>query len=328
MELPRVSFVICTLNCKDFTERCLRSIRAQDYPQENVEIIVVDSYSTDGTIEVARSYGARVILTKIRGYMEGKGMPKAMGCDNARGDIVITIDSDNKLVEKDWIRRMIYPLMHDSRVTYAICRMAVVKSDPLVNQYLSYVGTDPFAIYGSLDPQISLKNVTLEDRGQYFVYTNTTRDFLVTGGYYLAFRKKDLKRIGGYSRDVDVAYTFAGEAGGARVAIVKNAHLHHLITTDTRDFLKKKVKWGSYYFKNPGLERKFNWNKGTLGRFGRVNFYYQVIKNLMFFPGVITSIVMAAHYKDKAWLMHGPLLFGTTAAYIIAYAKTRFSTHM
>ena len=166
--LPKVSFVICTLNCRDFTKRCLESIRNQDYPQEKVEIIVVDSYSTDGTIEIAKALGAKIILTKIRGYMEGKGMPKSIGCSKAKGDIIITIDSDNALVEKDWIRKMTYPLSTDKKIDYCICRMSVVRSDPLINQYLSYIGTDPFAVYCSLDPQISLKNLRLEDKGKYY----------------------------------------------------------------------------------------------------------------------------------------------------------------
>ena len=36
---PTVSIVICTLNCRDYTQRCLESIRAQDYPQDKIEIV-------------------------------------------------------------------------------------------------------------------------------------------------------------------------------------------------------------------------------------------------------------------------------------------------
>ena len=262
MKLPKVSFVVCTLNCKDFTKRCLESIRNQDYPQNKIEILIVDSYSTDGTIEVAKSLGARVILTKKRGYMEGKGMPKSIGCKKAKGNIIITIDSDNALVEKDWIRKMVYPLMKDRSIAYSICRMAVVKSDPLVNQYLSLVGTDPFAIYCSLDSQISLSNAKLKDRGKYFTYENKIKDFLITGGYYLAFRKRTLNEMGGYSRDVDIAYSLAKQ-NKAIIAIPKEAHLHHLITKGFFDFIKKKFKWGKYYFSQKNTLRKecFNGQK-------------------------------------------------------------------
>lgn len=326
--LPKISFVICTLNCKDYLKKCLASIRAQDYPKNKVEIVIVDSYSDDGTIELARSFGARVILTKIRGYMEGKGMPKAIGCEKARGEIIITIDSDNSLVEKDWIRKMIFPLLNNPKIDYSICRMAIVKSDPIVNQYLSYVGTDPFAIYASLDPQISYGSVNLEDKGQYLIYHNTKSDFLITGGYYLAFRKKTLKEVGGYTRDVDVAYTLASRESGANIAIPKDAHLHHLITTGIYDFYKKKVKWGKYYFSNPNLERKHNWNSGWFGRYGKINFLFQAMTDVLVIPAIFTSIIMLIKYKDSAWLLHPLMKFLTVFAYVNAYFSVRlFSSH-
>jgi glycosyltransferase involved in cell wall biosynthesis len=56
---PLVSVVIPTFNSERFLERCLRSVKAQSY--SNIETIVVDNYSTDGTREIAQSQGARVI---------------------------------------------------------------------------------------------------------------------------------------------------------------------------------------------------------------------------------------------------------------------------
>jgi len=318
--LPKVSFIICTLNCKDYLEICLKSIRKQDYPKNKVEIVIVDSYSTDGTIELAKSFGAKVILTKKRGYMEGKGMPKSIGCASAKGDIIITLDSDNSLVEKNWIKKTVYPLMTDDNVNICISRMAVVKSDPLINQYLSLIGTDPFAIYGSIDPQISLGGIKLKDMGKYSTYKITPENFLVIGGYCIVLRKKTLRAIGGYSRDVDVFYTLA-ERGLGNVAIPKDAHVHHLITTDTLNFLQKKVKWGKYYFSNPHFKRKFNWAKGIYGKYGRVRFCYEVIRNFLFFPAFFVSIKMLLKDGEKSWLLHPYMKFATTLAYIMAYFK-------
>jgi glycosyltransferase involved in cell wall biosynthesis len=317
-KLPTVSFVICTLNCREYLERCLKSIRAQNYPQKKVEIVIVDSYSTDGTIQTAKSFGSRVILTKIVGYMEGKGMPKSMGCEKAKGEIIITLDSDNALVEKEWIRNMVHPLVEDNEVNYCISRMSVVKKDPLANQYLSLVGTDPFAIYTSLDPQISLNNVKLKDKGKYYVYKQNLKDFLITGGYYVTIRKKTLKEIGGYSRDVDVAYTLA-KRGMGNIAIPKNTHLHHLATRGFIDFFKKKIKWGKYYFSNPHSERDFNWASGLFGKHGQIRFSYEVLRNFLFFPAFLVSLKMLIMEKNKAWAVHAPMKFATTSAYIIAY---------
>ena len=323
MKEPKVSFVICTFNCKDYPERCIKSIKKQDYPKNKIEILVVDSYSNDGTIEMVKKYGCKLILTKIRGYMEGKGMPKSIGCSKATGDIIVTIDSDNALVEKDWIKKTVYPLMIDKNIAFCISRMAVVKSDPLINQYLSFVGTDPFAIYCSIDPQITLGNIKLEDKGKYYQYKNDLKNYFIAGGYYLAFRKETLKKIGGYTRDVDVIYKLAKE-GLSTLAIPKEAHMHHLMTKSTSEFLRKKIKWASYYFNNPSLVREFKWSGGLFGKFGKIRFSYEILYNLLFVPAFFVSLKMLIKYNNKAWLLHPFLSCFTTMSYILAFIKTKF----
>lgn len=81
-----VSVIVPARNAAKWLPRCLQSIRRQ-YPRE---IIVVDGCSTDSTVEIARSYGARVVSD------EGKGLPAArmLGARTAVCDVVALIDSD------------------------------------------------------------------------------------------------------------------------------------------------------------------------------------------------------------------------------------------
>jgi len=51
-----ISVIITTKNEEDNIENCLRSIIEQSYPRDLIEIIVVDNYSTDRTIEIAHKY--------------------------------------------------------------------------------------------------------------------------------------------------------------------------------------------------------------------------------------------------------------------------------
>jgi dolichol-phosphate hexosyltransferase len=55
------------------------------------EVIVVDNNSTDRTAEVAKSYGARILYEKVRGY----GRAYKTGLMEAQGDIVVTLDGDH-----------------------------------------------------------------------------------------------------------------------------------------------------------------------------------------------------------------------------------------
>jgi len=55
---PLVSVIIACKNSALYFERCLQSVRRQTYP--NLEIVVVDNFSTDGTYEIAQKYADKV----------------------------------------------------------------------------------------------------------------------------------------------------------------------------------------------------------------------------------------------------------------------------
>ena len=59
--LPRVSFIIPTLNVEPILENCLASIARQDYPQANIEIIMADAHSQDRTREIGKKFGALIL---------------------------------------------------------------------------------------------------------------------------------------------------------------------------------------------------------------------------------------------------------------------------
>lgn len=93
MDEPLVSIVIPTYNSEKTLPICLESIKRQTYG--NIEVIVVDNFSTDRTVEIARSYGARVV--QIRGE---RVKAKNVGLRLARGKYVLFIDSDMELTPR------------------------------------------------------------------------------------------------------------------------------------------------------------------------------------------------------------------------------------
>ena len=52
MSQPYVTVAMPCRNEAGFIEACLRSVQAQTYPRERIEILVADGGSTDGTLEI------------------------------------------------------------------------------------------------------------------------------------------------------------------------------------------------------------------------------------------------------------------------------------
>lgn len=84
---PLVSIIIPTLNGAGYLERCLDSVKAQTY--SNIELIVVDNFSTDNTVEIAKRYTNRVLS---RG--PERSAQVNYGVTQAKGDWVYKIDCD------------------------------------------------------------------------------------------------------------------------------------------------------------------------------------------------------------------------------------------
>ena len=95
-----ISVVVPAFNEEKLLPACLDSLFAQEYEGE-LEILVVDNASTDGTAGVARRYGARVVEEPRRGYSNAL----MRGFAAARGEIIACTDADT-VVPPDWIQRL------------------------------------------------------------------------------------------------------------------------------------------------------------------------------------------------------------------------------
>ncbi len=84
----RLSVIVITKNEAARLPTCLASVAFAD------ELVVVDSASTDNTVELARGFGARVIVTAD---WPGFGLQKQRALDAANGDWVLCIDADEWL---------------------------------------------------------------------------------------------------------------------------------------------------------------------------------------------------------------------------------------
>ncbi len=104
---PSVSIVLPTLNEHAYLRDCLDSLQAQDDPRI-VEILVVDGGSTDGTCELADSFGGRVRL------LDNPKMSAAaalnVGWRAAAGELIVRADA-HALYASDYVRQCVDTLL-------------------------------------------------------------------------------------------------------------------------------------------------------------------------------------------------------------------------
>jgi len=84
----KISLVIITYNEENNIARCLESVK-------NIadEIVLIDSYSIDKTVEIARTYGAVVFYHKFNDF----GEQKAFAIKQATYDWILSVDADEVL---------------------------------------------------------------------------------------------------------------------------------------------------------------------------------------------------------------------------------------
>jgi glycosyltransferase involved in cell wall biosynthesis len=92
-----LSVVIITYNEETNIGRTLASVQPLiDEGKGEVEIIVVDSGSTDRTVEIAKSFGAKVFIEEWKGYAAQKNS----AIDKATGDWILSLDGDEEVERK------------------------------------------------------------------------------------------------------------------------------------------------------------------------------------------------------------------------------------
>jgi len=89
---PLVSVIVPSFNHARYLRECIDSVLAQDHP--SLELIVVDDGSTDGSLELLKSYGERLRLLQQQGGRQARARNLALAV--ARGELVAFLDSDDR----------------------------------------------------------------------------------------------------------------------------------------------------------------------------------------------------------------------------------------
>jgi glycosyltransferase involved in cell wall biosynthesis len=112
----RLSVLVPAYNERDTIREALARVRALDTEGTEIELIVVDDASTDGTREILESEPG-IVLVK-QGQNQGKGAAIRAGLTRVTGDVVAIQDADLEYDPRDLLRLMEPIARGDARVVY------------------------------------------------------------------------------------------------------------------------------------------------------------------------------------------------------------------
>lgn len=238
---PRASAIVVTIDNLAFTKLCLASLLANtDYP--NLELIVVDNGSTDGTPEFLAELAGRhpAVLPIYNAENRGFGGANNQALAAASGDILVLLNNDT-MVAPGWLSRLALRLA-DSRVG-----LAGPATNRTCNEAQVAAGYQTYGEFLDFAKQLAER------------HEGEARPIRMLAMFCAAFRRDLYERIGplderyGIGMFEDEDYALAAKAAGFEVAWCPEVYVHHAYHAS----IGKLLPAGAYLPLFRGNQRKF-----------------------------------------------------------------------
>lgn len=217
---PFVSIVIPTYNGRALLAVCLLSLRAQSYPADRFEVIVVDDASSDGTVEYL---AAEFPWARVAALAQNSGFIAACnaGVAAAQGEVLVLLNNDTE-AEPGWLAALVTALMEHPEAGSAASKMLLFDRRDTLHTAGDTMGRNGIP---------RNRGVWEKDAGQY------DQDRWVFGpcGGAAAYRREAWQQAGGldpalwmYLEDVDLAWRL--QRLGWRSIYAPEARIYHQLS--------------------------------------------------------------------------------------------------
>jgi len=223
--LPDISIVIPVKDRAGELQRCLTSLSCLNYPQEKLQIIVVDDGSSDESPLVARQF--RALLVPSGGTGRGPAAARNVGASMASGDILAFIDSDCT-ASKEWLNDLI-PAFNNPTMAAVGGQVDGMCSESAVDRYESIMSS---LSLGSRERTGSGGNDTFYLPSCNLLVRRTA--FRSAGGF------KDSMHVG---EDVDLTWRLRDK--GWTISYLPAGNVLHEHRSSIRSFMSRRFDYGT-----------------------------------------------------------------------------------
>ena len=321
-----VAIVMISYNDELIIGDCLESIRGQEYPRDKIEILLIDGGSTDKTIEIAKQYGAKVIVRKdLKDKPNKRGEIAVM---TPKTDLIMGFSADNRFQEKDCLFKMIEPFYNPEVVASETLKYGYDKNLPILCRYFALIGGgDPIAIglgkadrmpYDTNKCKLSGKTIELQD---YFLvkFSNDISKLPTIGANGFIWRKILLEKVGyENSLHTDTCIKLIN-IGHDQFAFIKNKHIIHYLNLSIMQFIFRRIKWIDKYSTN-GIKRIYT----VFHKKDFLKLIWIIFSSLTIISPLIRSIRGFIKKHDIAWFLNPFISFLFVFSYGLFYLKRFF----
>jgi biofilm PGA synthesis N-glycosyltransferase PgaC len=271
--LPKLSIIIPAHNEQLNIDRCITSLKAQTYPHDRIEILIVNDGSTDRTEEVVnghihgtphwnghiRLYNRVIpalefggVMTLLHGEHTGKPAAVNLGLEHCRGELIFTIDSD-AVLEPEALEQAVIAFQRNPDLTAATAHLIIDRDLLVEHDGAGHIrlDRDDLPLPQPLSPME--KFLAIAQFIEYFQsfrigrHAEALRDELFTlSGACAIYRREALREIRGYrgrtvSEDTDATLTLQRFPG--RVTYLPQVRIHLAPTESWKALYSQRVRW-------------------------------------------------------------------------------------
>lgn len=310
-ELPSISIVIPTYNEENNIRRCLDAIFSQDYPRNRIEVILVDNFSTDKTVEIVKErYNyINIYYNKIK----DPEISKMIGLHKGKADLFLYLDADIEIAGREFLAKLINPLVENQLVVGSFPRFIPSKEATAIGRFLRYHPLELDPVFQFFCTEIEKTVISKKER--YWVCEFILPRIPPIG--ICIYRKKvllDLINKMEKFMDIDVPIILS-ENGFNRFAHVPSCGIYHHSSFTLKEIIMKRIRNIDKVYLPNIKSRKFTYFNLSKKK-DLIKIIVWILYANLFIPELLRGIYKTFKNKDIAF-MYEPLVSLTVTDGII-----------
>ena len=283
--LPKVSVIIASMNSEETIDECLQALLAQNYPQDHMEIILVDGCSKDRTIQIAEKHPVKIHQVALN-CPAAYNYAQKIACYPVLG----FVDSDAK-VEVDWLRKLVARI-NESDVGGVSGSIDTWNRDNPWARSIGYELKTRYQRVGRYIGRIATMNLLL--------------------------KRSVIEEVGGWDEDMpsqyDTEFGYRLSLKSYKIAYEPSSVCYHYNRPTPRKFYRQQFQYGKntlrLYFKH-----------GTLARGDEITDVGMNIQPIWLLAMISSFLLGIVPFLRPLWYLTGALFLALLAYYIYSAAK-------